>query len=658
MMQRRTIYFLIMIGCGLILVSCSLAEGKVDYLSLAESGDAENQYNIGLQYEEGASVEGGKDYQKAAKWYRLAAEQGLAEAQYQLGYLFYNGNGVTQDYKKAAIWWQRAAEQGLLNAQYNLATLYSLGHGVTKDYVRAHMWANLAAIQGAKNQAGVTAADKRDSIAKKMSSEQIAEAQRLAREWKKEEIVLEDLWQIWIKTTPSKAGVETTWQPKEKWPTKRDCESSLEAMVQEIGSSVNRGELEFAVPGETTILPNGRGLISLFKSPTLETFSMAMEFFCFPDSFDPRPGKSLQQLQETLTTAFGEEDKVNHVDILMEYDLVSRSGRAALVWEPFESHPLLSEVDAKIAMAVMVYARLLSSHEETRSELFNRVTDIAEELIMTGKFHTLDWNLTIQGFKFTLWPWTLHTATELKNPRVYKATLIQTPLTQTTGGLIDMGLGQERVLAPSAPLILIKVLSEELDSKDNYKLGRALLEANIQFGTPENALPTNDNLVTDAVVRKILNLTENNPSVQLLGKEDAIQMFKMNLDAWNKNVSILSKAGTVSVDKEEAEIFSEKIPDFDSYMLLYKYPPSPFLPNGGITSIHPLYLKSKDKPTEILLRMTLPDESCLKMVARSFDIDIKKEMAPEFSVITKFKQEEFYKEKFVCVATYHIQVAP
>jgi TPR repeat protein len=72
-----------------------------------------------------------------------------------------------------------AAEQGSAFAQFNLGRMYRTGQGVPQDYVQAHMWANLAAAQNHKN-ALVT----RNLIAKKMSQSQIAEAQRLAREWK------------------------------------------------------------------------------------------------------------------------------------------------------------------------------------------------------------------------------------------------------------------------------------------------------------------------------------------------------------------------------------------------------------------------------------------------------------------------------------------
>jgi len=83
------------------------------------------------------------------------------------------------DYVTALRIFRQLAEQGDADAQYNLGAMYSKGLGVTQDYIQAHMWYNLAAAQGQKDTG-----DLRDSLAKKMTPAQIAEAQKLAREWK------------------------------------------------------------------------------------------------------------------------------------------------------------------------------------------------------------------------------------------------------------------------------------------------------------------------------------------------------------------------------------------------------------------------------------------------------------------------------------------
>ena len=78
-----------------------------------------------------------QDYKEAVKWYRLAAEQGDATAQYNLGIMYDNGQGVPQDYKEAIKWYRLAAEQGNAKAQYNLGAMYDNGEGVPQDYARS-----------------------------------------------------------------------------------------------------------------------------------------------------------------------------------------------------------------------------------------------------------------------------------------------------------------------------------------------------------------------------------------------------------------------------------------------------------------------------------------------------------------------------------------
>lgn len=107
------------------------------------------------------------------------AEQGDADAQGYLGVMYSKGEGgVLHDYKKAIKWFSKAAEQGSATSQFLLGTMYESGSGVPKDFVQAYKWYNLSVAQkgmGRKN---------RDILAKEMTPEQVAEAQKLAREWK------------------------------------------------------------------------------------------------------------------------------------------------------------------------------------------------------------------------------------------------------------------------------------------------------------------------------------------------------------------------------------------------------------------------------------------------------------------------------------------
>ena len=92
--------------------------------------------------------------------------------------MYYEGQGVTQDYKAAVRWYRLAAEQGLAEAQSNLGFMYGKGRGVLQDNIRAHMWYNIAAANGAPE----AASENRDIVAKLMTTADISEAQRLARE--------------------------------------------------------------------------------------------------------------------------------------------------------------------------------------------------------------------------------------------------------------------------------------------------------------------------------------------------------------------------------------------------------------------------------------------------------------------------------------------
>lgn len=110
-------------------------------------------------------------------------DQGLSLAQHKLGGMYGNGRGVPQDDVEAVKWCRLAADRGFAAAQLKLGESYALGRGVLQDYILAHMWLNLASAQDKRASPG-EAAKSRDEVATKMTPDQIAEAQRLAREWK------------------------------------------------------------------------------------------------------------------------------------------------------------------------------------------------------------------------------------------------------------------------------------------------------------------------------------------------------------------------------------------------------------------------------------------------------------------------------------------
>jgi uncharacterized protein len=121
---------------------------------------------------------------EATRWYLRAAEQGDAEAQYNSGLAYYHGRGIPQDYQQAVRWYRKAAETGNPDAQNNLGSMYDYGEGVPQDYIQAHKWFNLAASTASDNEKRERAVKNRNIVEKKMPPSQVAEAQRLAREWK------------------------------------------------------------------------------------------------------------------------------------------------------------------------------------------------------------------------------------------------------------------------------------------------------------------------------------------------------------------------------------------------------------------------------------------------------------------------------------------
>ena len=150
------------------------------YRKAADQGYAVAQVILGWHYHTGEGVP--QDDAEAARWYRLAADQGDAVAQQSLGCAYREGNGVPQDDAESVRWFRLAAEQGRADAQHDLACSYRDGNGVPQDYVQAHMWYSLSASQSSEAE-WANRAKNRDLTAQRMTPAQLAEAQRLAREW-------------------------------------------------------------------------------------------------------------------------------------------------------------------------------------------------------------------------------------------------------------------------------------------------------------------------------------------------------------------------------------------------------------------------------------------------------------------------------------------
>jgi len=174
--MRKTNARLFLAVClAILVVACGHGKGippeGADHAE--DHGLAEVAFQAGVDaYERG-------DYETALKEWRPLADQGYAGAQNELGAMYEEGKGVPQDYTEAVKWYRLAADQGVAPPQHNLGRMYATGRGVPQDYVQAHMWFSLSAARGNEDAPMLM-----DRAAKEMTPAQLAEAQRLAREWK------------------------------------------------------------------------------------------------------------------------------------------------------------------------------------------------------------------------------------------------------------------------------------------------------------------------------------------------------------------------------------------------------------------------------------------------------------------------------------------
>ena len=146
------------------------------FRTYAAEGDGIALYNIGLMYYHGQGVP--QDYTEALKWYKMSAEQGNAKALFSVARMYNAGHGVGRDYVEALKWFKKAAELGHGDSQAQLGVMYFVGMNVSRDYIEALKWLNIA------SSLGVDLAPRySDIVARRMSPIQIAKAQFLADEW-------------------------------------------------------------------------------------------------------------------------------------------------------------------------------------------------------------------------------------------------------------------------------------------------------------------------------------------------------------------------------------------------------------------------------------------------------------------------------------------
>ena len=127
-----------------------------ELLHNAQNGDTDAQYYLGRMYHEGNGVS--QDYAQAVRWFRMAAEQGHPRGQNNLGIAYINGDGVSVNLVNAESWIRRSAEQGDANGLANMAFFYMNGIVVQQDHERGIYWLRRAADEGlarAKNNLGM-----------------------------------------------------------------------------------------------------------------------------------------------------------------------------------------------------------------------------------------------------------------------------------------------------------------------------------------------------------------------------------------------------------------------------------------------------------------------------------------------------------------------
>ncbi len=179
--------------------------------------------------------------------------------------------------------------------------------------------------------------------------------------------------------------------------------------------------------------------------------------------------------------------EVMRVNLHMEYQPLTCTGVASVEWTPLGYW----DPNLKPFLLALLYARILSTHEETRSKLFELVDIASKQNIRddgrTG-FQFPEWMLPIgPGLPSQrIWPWAIVESRDaLNNPQLYRATLLAFPESKHWGIDLEMAIGQERVLAPASVLVAITSYAQAADTDGNYELAVLLWQINEFYGSPD-----------------------------------------------------------------------------------------------------------------------------------------------------------------------------
>lgn len=146
-------------------------------MSTTPREEAEWQYRRAVEFEKGS--DGQQDYEKAVKWYRMAAAQGHRDALYNLGMMYVNGRGVRKNNGEGVIYFRQAAELQHPEAHFNMGFMQENGRGVAKSPSRGLTSYIIASNLGV----GEAAINARDNVAARLSRAQVSDAKRRARAW-------------------------------------------------------------------------------------------------------------------------------------------------------------------------------------------------------------------------------------------------------------------------------------------------------------------------------------------------------------------------------------------------------------------------------------------------------------------------------------------
>jgi uncharacterized protein len=165
-------------------VAKNLAEAEKLYAKSAQAGMPYAQWRLGV-----IAIDVHKDWKTGVKWLRPAAAQGLTGAQAGLGFAYERGQGVKKNEKLAAKWYEAAADHGETPAQSRLAGLYERGAGVDQDFKESYFWYAVA-LRDSKDPYAKQDAEGLKRVAARLSAADVADAAKIAKDWKPEEEVI------------------------------------------------------------------------------------------------------------------------------------------------------------------------------------------------------------------------------------------------------------------------------------------------------------------------------------------------------------------------------------------------------------------------------------------------------------------------------------